>query len=53
MCPLKDITDTLAGCRYRKEDVAAVLERFDLTLYFGSISHDEVIETMFENAAGS
>ena len=53
MCPLKDIADALTGCRYRPEDVGKILDRFDLSYYFGTISRREILATMFENNSGS
>ena len=45
--PLDDITDALAGCPFRREDAAAVLDRFPLAEYFGSITRDQVLDTLF------
>lgn len=42
-----EIEAALKGCRMTREDVAAVLNRFPLAGYFGGITRDEVIETMF------
>ncbi|MBR0352727.1 MAG: lipoate--protein ligase [Oscillospiraceae bacterium] len=53
MCPLKDITDALTGCRFTKEDVGKILDGFDLKDYFGTIGREEILSTMFENSAGS
>ena len=53
MRPLRDITDALTGCRFTKKDVSEILEGYDLTDYFGSITCDEIIATLFENTAGS
>ena len=35
------------GCRFLREDAAAVLDRFQLPLYFGGITRDEILDTMF------
>ena len=53
MCPLTDLKDALIGCCCKTEDIKAVLDRFDLTVYFGTISATEILLTMFENTAGS
>jgi lipoate-protein ligase A len=47
VCPMDEVTDALRGCAFRKEDVAAVLERFDLAKHFGTITEDEILETIF------
>ena len=46
-CAMDEITQALRGCAFRREDVAAVLERFDLRSYFGGISEDEILDTLF------
>ena len=46
-CPLDGLTAALRGCAFRREDVAAVLERYPLQDYFGGITENEVLETMF------
>ena len=53
MCPPEEVADSLKGCIYKKEDVAEILDRTDLKQYFGSITRDEILSTLFENAAGS
>ena len=45
--PLDGLTAALEGCEFRREAVAAVLERFPLTDLFGTITEEEVLETMF------
>nr|WP_325184820.1 lipoate--protein ligase [uncultured Oscillibacter sp.] len=45
--PLDDLTAALEGCEFRREAVAAVLERFPLADLFGAITEEEVLETMF------
>jgi len=47
VCPLDEVTEALRGCAFRREDVAAVLERFELKNYFGTISEEEILETIF------
>ena len=50
-CPLDPLTKALEGCPFRREDVAAVLERFSLGDYFGGIREEEILETMFHVCA--
>ncbi|MDO4314719.1 MAG: lipoate--protein ligase [Oscillospiraceae bacterium] len=45
--PLDELTEALQGCAFRREDVDAVLARYALRDYFGEITRDEVLETMF------
>ena len=45
--PLDEVTDALVGTPFRREDVATVLDRFPLSEYFGSITQDEVLDTLF------
>jgi len=47
VCPMDELTDALRGCAFRREDVAAVLDRFPLREYFGSITRDEILDTLF------
>lgn len=44
---LDEVTEALRGCRFDRVDVAAVLDGFQLPLYFGGITRDEVLDTMF------
>lgn len=44
---LEDLTAALRGCPFRREDVAAVLDRFDLKNCFGGITKEEVLDTIF------
>ena len=44
---LDPVTEALIGCPFRREDVGAVLDRFPLEQYFGSITRDEILETLF------
>lgn len=41
------VTDALRGCAFRVEDFAAVLDRFDLPGFFGTITREEILETVF------
>lgn len=45
--PLDAVTDALRDCPFRAEDVGAVLDRFSLPVYFGSIRKSEILATMF------
>lgn len=45
--PLDEVTEALQGCAFRREDVAAVLDQYQLNQYFGAITRDEILDTMF------
>ncbi|WP_298023134.1 lipoate--protein ligase [uncultured Dysosmobacter sp.] len=47
VAPLGELTEALKGCAFRREDAAAVLDRFPLRELFGTITRDEVLDTMF------
>ena len=47
VCPLDELTEALKGCAFRREDVAAVLDRFSLAELFGGIQKDEILDTIF------
>lgn len=49
--PLEPVTEGLLGCPFRREDVAAVLDRFPLEQYFGTITRDEILDTLFYTGA--
>ena len=42
------LCEALAGCPFRREDVAAVLARFSLADYFGGISAEEILSLLFD-----
>ncbi len=46
-CPMDEVTEALKGCAFRREDVAAVLEKFDLPKFFGGITEQEILDTIF------
>lgn len=46
-CALDPLTAELAGTPFRREAVAEVLERYPLEDYFGGITRDEILETLF------
>ncbi len=50
LCSLEPVTEALLGCPFRREEVAAVLDRFPLPQYFGGISREEILETLFHPA---
>ncbi len=45
--PLDELSEALQGCPFRREDVCAVLERFPLRELFGTITRDEILDTLF------
>lgn len=46
-CSLKPLEKELEGVLFRREDVAGVLERYPLRDYFGAITGEEILDTMF------
>ena len=44
---MEDVAEALRGCPFRAEDFAAVLDRFDLSRFFGAITKEEILETVF------
>ena len=44
---MEDVAEALRGCPFRVEDFAAVLDRFDLSRFFGAITKEEILETVF------
>lgn len=50
-CPLEPLTGALQGCRFRREDVAPVLDRFNLHAMFGGITREEILDVMFHIAS--
>ena len=47
LCSLDTLRQALTGCPFRQESVNAVLRTFPLNQYFGSISKEEILQTMF------
>lgn len=45
--PLDTMEHALKGCRLAPDDITAVLNQFSLSHYFGEITRDEVVETIF------
>ena len=45
--PWTRVTGALMGTPFRREDVGAVLDRFPLRDYFGTITRDQVLDTIF------
>lgn len=46
-CSLEPLTERLRGAAFRREDVAGVLEDCPLRNYFGGITEEEILETLF------
>ena len=42
-----EVETALTGCRYEKEALRSVLERFPLEDHFGTITEDEILESLF------
>lgn len=53
LLPLRPLTDALAGCPFRKEDVGAVLDRFPLKEMFGGIRKEELLSLLFHAGDGA
>lgn len=51
--PLRPLTDALAGCPFREEDVGAVLDRFPLKEMFGGIRKEELLSLLFHAGDGA
>jgi lipoate-protein ligase A len=45
--PLEELEQALKGCAFRREDVQIVLERFPMRELFGTITQQEVLDTVF------
>lgn len=45
--PLDGLCEALCGCPFRPSEVGAVLDRFVLPEYFGTITREEILETLF------
>ena len=48
LCPLDGLRQALCGVPFRREDVAAVLDRFPLERCFGGIAREEILDTIFD-----
>lgn len=44
---LEPVTEALTGCPFRREAVGAVLDEFPLERYFGTITRDQILDTLF------
>ena len=44
---LHEIEEDLKGCLLKKEHAAMILEKYPLSEYFGAISKEEILETIF------
>ena len=51
--PLRPLTDALAGCPFREEDVGTVLDRFPLKEMFGGIRKEELLSLLFHAGDGA
>ena len=47
LSPLEELEQALKGCAFRREDVQIVLERFPMRELFGTITQQEVLDTVF------
>lgn len=47
LCALDELENALSGVLYQKEDVFAVLTKFDIKKFFNGITIDEVIKCLF------
>lgn len=45
---MEPLLEALKGCPFERSAFAAVLDRFPLQLYFGAITRDEILKTVFE-----
>ena len=45
--PLDEVSSALQGCTFKREDVAQILSTLPLQEFFGGISLDEILDTMF------
>ena len=45
------VTAALTGCQFRPEAFGKVLDGFDLPVYFGGITKDEILQTIFDTQA--
>ena len=43
---MAEIEQALTGCRYEREALRQVLERFTLDDYFGTVTPDEVLDSL-------
>ena len=50
MTSLDNLVDTLRGCRFQRQAIQEVLESSPLYLYFGSITQQEVLNTIFSDS---
>ena len=45
---MDEVTQALTGCQFRQEAFAQKLDQFDLPKYFGAITRDEILQTVFD-----
>ena len=44
---MQDVIDALTGCQFRPEALSEQLKQFDLAEYFGAITEEELLQTVF------
>lgn len=44
---MEPVTEALCGCPFRAEEFSAVLDKFHLHQFFGTITKEEILETVF------
>lgn len=47
LCPLTPLEEAVKGCPFRRDTVAAVLDGFVVRNYFGTITKQEILDTIF------
>ncbi len=47
LCEPRPLCETLCGCRYRREDVSEILHVAPIRTYFGTITEEEILQTIF------
>ena len=53
MAPLQPLTEAIKGCRFRREDMAEILKRFSIREMFGTITAEEILDTVFYAGDGA
>lgn len=48
---MEPVVQALLGCQFRPEAFAQILARFELPAYFGTITRDEILQTVFDAQA--
>ena len=47
-CSIAPVTEALIGCQFRPEGFAAALGQFNPPDYFGAITLDEILQSVFD-----